>query len=75
MAHHSHHEPASLLTWRRHQRPSAIMRPATFREIEREAEHRYGSKKRGRRAAGAAYWRSAAARFRRRRRAHHLHHR
>jgi hypothetical protein len=56
-----------LLTWRRHQKRGAIMKPSTFKRIAATATRKYGSKAAGEKAAGAAYWASAKAKYRNRR--------
>jgi len=57
----------SMLAWRSRQKRGAIMRPSTFRKIQRKAARKYGSKKRGTAAAGRAYWTTARAKYRKRR--------
>jgi len=53
----------NLLAWRSRQKPGAIMKPATFEEIKREAKKRYGEK-RAEKVAGAAYWKTARKKWR-----------
>ena len=53
---------AGLRGWREKQRPSAIMRPSTFRSIERSAAA--GGAKDPQAVAGAAYWQTAKAKYR-----------
>jgi len=60
--------PREVLEWRRRQPPSAIMRPKTFKEIERKARQ-YGATD-PTRVAGAAYWKTVMAKYRRRRGPH-----
>jgi hypothetical protein len=55
--------PREILEWRRRQPPSAIMRPETFRKIERKAKE-YGATD-PTAVAGAAYWKTVEAKFRR----------
>ena len=54
--------PTDILAWRRKQKPGAIMKPSTFRKIERKAaaSGKYRSPKR---VAGAAYWKTVASRY------------
>ena len=70
-----HHEPESVLRYRRSVGPGRIMRPSTFESIVRKTMARYGvPRERAQRIAGAAYWNTAEARARggkRRRRAAH----
>ena len=73
----THHEPASVVRYRRRVGPGKIMRPSTFEDIVERSMVRYGIPRtpagfaRARRIAGAAYWTSAEARARGRRRAGH----
>lgn len=55
--------PEKVLAWREKQRPGAIMPPETFQKIKRESTKRYGSAKRGQKAAGAAYWGTVESKF------------
>jgi hypothetical protein len=51
--------PEKILAWRRRQKPGKIMKPSTFKEIERKArEAGYDDPKA---VAGAAYWRTVKA--------------
>jgi hypothetical protein len=54
-------EPKSLLKWRSRQKRGSIMKPSTFKSIERKAA-KSGSKN-PRAVAGAAYWRAAEAKY------------
>jgi hypothetical protein len=54
--------PEKVLAWRRKQKRGAIMKPSTFKEIERKArEAGYDDPKA---VAGAAYWRTVKAKYR-----------
>jgi len=66
----AHHEPESVLRYRRRVGRGKIMRPKTFSEIVRKTMERYGfSRPRAEKVAGKAYWRAAEARARRARHA------
>jgi hypothetical protein len=53
--------PEKVLAWRRRQKPGKIMKPSTFKEIERKArEAGYDDPKA---VAGAAYWRTVKAKY------------
>jgi len=54
--------PEKILAWRRRQKPGKIMKPSTFKEIERKArEAGYDDPKA---VAGAAYWKTVKAKYR-----------
>ena len=55
---------ATLLKWRRRQKPGAIMKPSTFEEIERKAE--VAGMRNPEAVAGASYWTTAKKKFRER---------
>ena len=48
------HMSAGLKKWRKEQKPGAIMKPSTFKAIEKKA---------GKDVAGAAYWKAAKAQY------------
>lgn len=54
-------ESKSLLKWRKKQKRGAIMKPSTFKEIERKAAKSGASDPR--KVAGKAYWRAAEAKY------------
>lgn len=56
--------PKKVLRWRERQRKGRIMRPSTFKRIEREARRRGATDPTA--VAGAAYWKTVRAKFRRR---------
>jgi len=53
------------LKWRARQKEGAIMRPATFKEIEREAAERGATSPSA--VAGSAYWGAVTAKYKKRR--------
>ena len=55
-------ETKKLLAWRKRQKPGAIMKPSTFKTIERKAAARGYSNPEA--VAGRAYWTTAKAKFR-----------
>jgi len=55
-------ESKGLLKWRRGQRPGAIMKPSTFKSIEKKAAQAGATDPE--KVAGAAYWRTAKAKYR-----------
>lgn len=57
------HKSKSLLRWRRRQKPGSIMKPSTFRAIERRAAAAGYVNPRA--VAGKAYWTTVKARKRR----------
>jgi hypothetical protein len=52
-----------MLAWRRKQRRGAIMKPDTFKKIERSAEAKGLSAESAKKVAGKAYWNTAKAKF------------
>jgi len=57
--------PKGLLRWRE-QKPGRVMRPSTFKKIERGAAAQGARNPRA--VAGAAYWKTAREKYRRGRR-------
>jgi hypothetical protein len=53
---------AALRKWRERQKPGAIMKPSTFKTIERKAAAKGYSNPEA--VAGKAYWTTAKAKFR-----------
>jgi hypothetical protein len=56
------HIKEKILKWRSHQEPGSIMKPETFKEIEKEGDKEYG-KGHGAAVAGAAYWKTVKAKY------------
>lgn len=56
----------ALRSWRRKQKRGAIMKPKTFKAIERKARAGGLSKEAAKRVAGKAYWKTARAKFKKR---------
>lgn len=56
-----------LLNWRKKQPTGAIMKPETFRQIEKEAEAKGIPKKNAVKVAGKAYWNTVKAKYQKRR--------
>ena len=57
-----HHIKEKILKWRSHQEKGSIMKPETFKEIEKEGDKEYG-KGHGSAVAGAAYWKTVKAKY------------
>jgi len=57
------HINKKVLNWRSHQKKGSIMKPETFKEIEKEGDKEYG-KGHGAAVAGAAYWKTVKAKYR-----------
>ncbi len=54
-------ENPALLSWRKKQKRGAIMKPSTFKSIEKKAAASGASNPSA--VAGAAYWKTAQAKF------------
>ena len=57
-------ESSGLKQWRKRQRRGAIMKPETFKRIEKEAKKRGLSARNAKKEAGRAYWNAAEAKYR-----------
>jgi hypothetical protein len=53
--------PAKMLKWRRKQARGKIMKPSTFKSIEKSAEAAGATNPKA--VAGKAYWRTAKAKY------------
>jgi hypothetical protein len=54
--------PEPMLEWKRKQKPGAIMKPETFKNIEAGAMDKYGAK-RAEKIAGGAYQKTLKAKY------------
>jgi len=55
--------PEPVLEWREKQKPGAIMKPATFERIKRQAAAKKDKVRDPEAVAGAAYWRTVKKKY------------